>query len=116
MPRKSSNPLTEQKQRLAAEQERLVREMAAMEKLARQKPKPVRATLEPGRRLRVETTGGRVLPPRPRSHIFPTSDQHTTRPQSRRRRKKEARLGQKRFVLLCFILAAVLFFVWKSLP
>lgn len=116
MPRTSSNPLTEQKQRLAAEQERIAREMAAAEKLARQKPKPVRATLEPGRRLRVDTVGGRVHPSRPRNHVFPADGPRQPNKQFRRRRKKEARLAQIKFILLCFLVVALLIFLVKNLP
>lgn len=114
MPRSSSNPLTEQKQRLAAEQARIARELAAMEKLARQKPKPERIKLEPARRLRVETVQGRVLPPRPRDHIFPTGRTRTPRKKFRRR-KTEAREAQMKFLVLCVILIGLLLFFWKNL-
>jgi len=115
MPRPSSNPLSEQKQRLAAEQARIARELAAMEKLARQKPKPVRAQLEPERKLRVNTTPARILPPRPQEHLFPEGRVRTTRKKFRRR-KTEARLEQIKFLVLCLIFAAVILFVWKNFP
>lgn len=115
MPRPSSNPLAEQKQRLAAEQARLARELAAAEKMARQKPKPVRATLEPERRLRVNTAPARILPPRPQEHLFPQGRVRTTRKKFRRR-KTEARLEQIKFLLLCFLFAALILFVWRNLP
>lgn len=115
MPRPSSNSLSEQKQHLAAEQARIARELAAMEKLARQKPKPARAELEPGKRLRVNTTPGRILPPRPHEHLFPEGRVRTTRKKFRRR-KTEARLEQIKFLMLCLIFAAVILFVWKNFP
>ena len=117
MPRPSSNPLSEQKQRLAAEQARIAKELAAAEKLARQKPKPSRATLEPQRKLRVSTAPERILPPRPREHLFPQQDRRvrTTRKQFRRR-KTEARLEQIKFLLLCFLFVALILFVWKNFP
>ena len=110
-----SNPLSEQKQRLAAEQARIARELAAAEKMARQKPKPVRASLEPARKLRVATTQQRILPPRPQEHLFPGGRVRTTRKQLRRR-KTEARLEQIKFLVLCFLFAALILFVWKNLP
>jgi len=116
MPRPSSNPLSEQKQRLAAEQARIARELAAAEKLARQKPKPARATLEPERKLRVSTAPERILPPRPREHLFPQSGRVRTTRKQFRRRKTEARLEQIKFLLLCFLFAAVILFVWKNFP
>ncbi len=110
-----SNPLSEQKQRLAAEQARIARELAAAEKMARQKAKPVRAPLEPERKLRVSTAPQRILPPRPQEHLFPGGRVRTTRKQFRRR-KTEARLEQIKFLVLCFLFAALILFVWKNLP
>lgn len=116
MPRPTSNSLDEQKQLIAAQQARLAKELAAAEKQARQKPKPVRPSLEPERRLKVSTTHPRnVLPPRPQVHLFPGGRMRTTRKQFRRR-KTEARLEQIKFLVLCFLFAAVLLFVWKNLP
>ena len=109
------NPLSEQKQRIAAEQARIARELAAAEKMARQKPKPVRATLEPERKLKVSTVQQRVLPPRPTEHRFPGGRVRTTRKQFRRR-KTEARLEQIKFLVLCLLFAAVIFFLLKNLP
>lgn len=86
-----------------------------MEKLARQKPKPVRPALEPERRLKVTTSPSRVLPPRPQVHLFPQGRMRTTRKQFRRR-KTEARLEQVKFLLLCFLFAALFLFIWKNLP
>jgi len=115
MPRPTSNPLSEQKQRIAAEQARIAREVAAAEKVARQKPKPARATLEPERKIRVIAAQQRVLPPRPPEHLFPGGRVRTTRKQFRRR-KTEARLEQVKFLVLCFAFAALVLFVLKNLP
>ena len=116
MPRPSSNPLSEQKQRLAAEQARIAKELALAEKQARQKPKPARAALEPERKLRVITAPERILPPRPREHLFPQGGRLRTTRKQFRRRKTEARLEQIKFLLLCFLFAAVILFVWKYFP
>jgi hypothetical protein len=116
MPRPSSNPLSEQKQRLAAEQARIAKELAMAEKQARQKPKPARAALEPARKLRVSTAPERILPPRPRDHLFPQGGRARTTRKQFRRRKTEARLEQIKFLLLCFLFAAVILFVWKHFP
>jgi hypothetical protein len=116
MPRPSSNPLSEQKQRLAAEQARIAKELAMAEKQARQKPKPARAALEPARKLRVSTAPERILPPRPRDHLFPQGGRARTTRKQFRRRKTEARLEQIKFLLLCFLFAAVILFVWKNFP
>lgn len=116
MPRPSLNPLNAQRQRLAAEQARVARELAAMEKLARQKPKPVRPTLEPERRLKVNTAPSRILPPRPQAHLFPQGRMRSTKGKRFRRRKTEARLEQVKFLLLCFLFAALILFVWKNFP
>jgi len=115
MPRPTSNSLTEQKQRLAAEQARIERELAAMEKLARQKAKPARASLEPEKKLRVATTPARVLPPRPQEHLFPEGRVRTTRKKFRRR-KTEARLEQIKFLVLCLLFALVILFLWQNFP
>ena len=116
MPRSTSSPLDEQKQRIAAEQARLLKELAEAEKIARQKAKPVRPTLEPERRLRVSVATPRsVLPPRPQEHIFPGGRVRTTRKQFRRR-KTEARLEKIKFLVLCFLFAALILFVWRNLP
>ena len=116
MPRPSSNPLSEQKQRLAAEQARLAKELALAEKQARQKPKPARADLEPGRKLRVSTAPERILPPRPREHLFPQGGRVRTTRKQFRRRKTEARLEQIKFLLLCFLFVALILFLWRNLP
>ena len=116
MPRPSSNPLSEQKQRLATEQARIAKELALAEKQARQKPKPARAALEPERKLRVSTAPERILPPRPREHLFPQGGRLRTTRKQFRRRKTEARLEQIKFLLLCFLFAAVILFVWKNFP
>jgi hypothetical protein len=116
MPRLSSNPLSEQKQRLAAEQARIAKELALAEKQARQKPKPARAALEPERKLRVSTAPERLLPPRPREHLFPQGGRVRTTRKQFRRRKTEARLEQIKFLLLCFLFAALILFVWKNFP
>ena len=115
MPRPTSSLLDEQKQRIAAEHARLVKELAAAEKVARQKAKPVRPALEPERRLRVSVATPRVLPPRPPEHLFPGGRVRTTRKQFRRRRT-EARLEQVKFLVLCLLFAALILFVWKNLP
>ncbi len=116
MPRPSSNPLSEQKQRLAAEQARIAKELALAEKQARQKPKPARAALEPERKLRVSTAPERILPPRPREHLFPQGGRVRTTRKKFRRRKTEARLEQIKFLLLCFLFAALILFLWKNFP
>lgn len=116
MPRPTSSLLDEHKQRIAAEQARLMRELAAAEKMARQKPKPVRVALEPEKKLKVSTAHSRnILPPRPQEHLFPGGRVRTTRKQFRRR-KTEARLEQIKFLVLCFLFAALILFVWKNLP
>ena len=86
------------------------------EKMARQKPKPVRVALEPEKKLKVSTAHSRnILPPRPQEHLFPGGRVRTTRKQFRRR-KTEARLEQIKFLVLCFLFAALILFVWKNLP
>jgi hypothetical protein len=116
MPRPTSSSLDDQRQRIAAEQARLAKELAAAEKMARQKPKPVRPALEPEKRLKVSTAQPRnILPPRPQDHIFPGGRVRTTRKQFRRRRT-EARLEQIKFLVLCFLFAALILFVWRNLP
>ena len=116
MPRPSSNPLSEQKQRLATEQARIAKELALAEKQARQKPKPARVALEPERKLRAITAPERILPPRPRDHLFPQGARVRTTRKQFRRRKTEARLEQIKFLLLCFLFAAVILFIWKNIP
>lgn len=116
MPRSTSSPLDEQKQRIAAQQARLAKELAAAEKMAKQQAKPVRPTLEPERRLKVSTTLQRsVLPPRPTDHIFPGGRVRTPRKRLRRR-STEARLAQIKFVMLCLLFAALILFVWRNFP
>lgn len=115
MPRSNSSPLDEHKQRIAAEQARLMRELAAAEKIARQKAKPARAKLEPERKLKVTAVPQKVLPPRPADHIFPGGRMRTTRKQFRRR-KTEARLEQIKFLVLCLLFAMVILFLWKNFP
>ncbi len=116
MPRQTPNSLTEQMQRLAAEQARIERELAAAEKQARRKPKPARATLEPERRLKVHAGANPViLPPRPEAHRFPDGRVRSTRKKTRRR-KSEARYEQTKFLLLCILFFALVLFVWKNIP
>lgn len=115
MPRPSTNPFSAQKELLAAEQARLEREMAAALKLARQKPKPARASLEPGRKINVSTTPVRTLPPRPREHLYPGGSIRATRKLPRRRRG-ELRNQQVKFLVLCFVFVALILLVWRNFP
>ncbi|MFZ9933523.1 MAG: hypothetical protein ACO3G9_10050 [Chthoniobacterales bacterium] len=116
MPRPSSNSLSEQKKLLAARQALLAKELAMAEKQARQKAKPARATLEPERRLRVSTTPDRVLPPRPREHLFPQGERVRTTRNKFRRRKTEAKIQQIKFLLLCLIFVTLIVLIWKNFP
>lgn len=116
MPRPPSNSLSEQKRLLAAEQARIARELAEAEKLARRKPKPVRASLEPSRRLRVSTAPEHILPPRPAGHRFPGGDSPLPSRRKIRRPRAEVRFEQVKFLLLCLLFAALILIVWKNLP
>ena len=116
MPRQTTNPLAEQMRQLAAEQARLERELAAAEKEARRKPRPVRPSLEPGRRIKVNTGSAPViLPPRPITHQYPGEPVRTAG-KKRRKRKSEVRYERTKFLLLCVLLIALILFVWKNLP
>ena len=114
MPRRSSNPLSEHKQRLQEAQDQIAREVAAAEKTLRQTAKPARPKLEPERKLRINTFTARELPPRPQDHLFPGGRARTTRGQ-KRRPKTEARLEQIKFLFLCLLFAALVLFLWKNL-
>jgi hypothetical protein len=111
--RPSSNPLSEHAARLQAEHERLLREMAAMEKAARQKAKPARPKPEPERRTRLNSNVASLDLPRPADHLIRGG---AARRRPARRRKTDARIAQIKFLVLCLILASLVLFVWKNLP
>ena len=111
--RPSSNPLSEHAARLQAEHERLLRELAAAEKAARQKPKTARPRPEPQRPTRINSNVASLDLPRPADHRIRGG---AARRRPGRRRKTDARLAQIKFLVLCLILALLVLFVWKNLP
>lgn len=115
MPRRPSNPLDEHVQRLQEQHERLLREMAEMEKNLRRKPKAPKPKPAPEVKLRAANVAAIDLP-RPKDHRYLGGGAPSRRGRTKRRPKADARLAQVKFLLLCLLLAAVFLFVWKNLP
>ena len=116
MPRHSMDPLSEQRQQLEKEQERIQREMAEAKRAIHRKAKSPRPKPAIGPKVRLHTNAADSLVlPRPRDHIYGrgSDSQPTRRP---RRRKKDARSAKVKFILLCLALATLRLFVWKNLP
>jgi hypothetical protein len=114
MARNSPNPLSEHARHLQEEQERIQREMAAMEKELRRKPKVVRPRTEPERRIRVNSQSAIDLP-RPREHVQRGAGRLPSR-RTGRRRRSDIRLAQIKLLLLCLLILGLALFVWKNLP
>ncbi|MBU3664625.1 MAG: hypothetical protein FGM15_01925 [Chthoniobacterales bacterium] len=115
MPRRPTNPLSEHVQRLQDEHDRLVREMAEMEKNLRRKPKAPKPKPVQEVKLRAANVAAIDLP-RPKDHRYLGGATPMRHARSRRRAKPDVRMAQVKFWLLCLVLAAVLVFVWKNLP
>lgn len=115
MPRNSPSPLSEHARRLQEEQERVMREMAAMEKELRRKPRTERPKTSPGRRsVRINNVAAIDLP-RPRDHVFRGSGRKSER-RTPRRRRSDVRIAQIKLLLLCLLLLGLALFLWKNLP
>ncbi len=115
MARRPANPLSDHVQRLEEQRAQVMREMAATEKALRQKPKPVRPTASPARKIRLNN-GAAVDLPRPKEHRFVGGTPRGKSRRQTRRSRTAARLAQIKFLLLCLLLATLILIVWRNFP
>lgn len=110
----SSNPLAEHVQRLEEQQAQLMREMAIAEKELRRKPKAARPTPSPERKIRLNNNAVAVDLPQPMEHRWIGGNSRQRSRRGKRRTRTAVRLDQIRFILLCFVLLALVLFVWRN--